>query len=397
MTRLERVMAEPRAIRKSYQQLDPVGGYSARPITIILCFAIVAYAGWEAYVGWWAVIDPALEIAALVSIAVAMVGVFHWSSALRAPFPRHGFIIVVALAIAAMFLDAFATWHGADLPPGFWGPPMVGLTILQCATYRPASEVWIATTVGAVGAAAIALLHPATAASGTPGLVTFVTLTVPLMAFGFGGAANASSLGRALARTQSSEALNSRMAASAVQERIRQSVQHDRVSILNRTVVPFYTEVLVRGSITQEDREHAARVATSIRSVMVAEAERTWLDTVVDELAGAGQDDALPGSEVVQDDDLLAGQMDTEQRIVLRALLVSLFEEHGFDPDGFGIVITRAGDRCETILTAKLDGADSIPRSNFAAYLAVVRIVFGDLQLTFQAPTLTLRFSYGHK
>ncbi len=392
-----RMTEQPRPVKKSYQQLDPVGGYSARPITIILCFAILAYAAWQSYLGWWAVVDPVLEIAALVAITLAMVGVFHWSSVLRAPFPRYGFVVVVGLVIAAMFLDAFATWYGADLPPGFWGPPMVGLTILQCATYRPAGEVWVATWVGAVGAALIALLHPATAASDTPGLVTFVTLTVPLMAFGFGGAANASSLSRALARTYSSEALNSRMASRAVQERVRQSVRHDRISILNRTVVPFYTDLLVRGSITGEDRAHAARVARSIRSVMVAEAERTWLDTVVDELAGAGQDDALPGSEVVQDDELLAGRMDTEQRIVVRALLVSLFEEHGFDPDGFGIVIARAGERCEVILTAKLDGADSIPRSNFAAYLAVVRIVFGDLQLTFQAPTLTLRFSYGHK
>jgi len=294
-------------------------------------------------------------------------------------------------------LDSVAAWHGADLPPGFWGPPVVGLTILQLATYRPPREVWAATVVGAVGAAVIALLHPATTASGTPGLVTFVTLTVPLMAFGFGGAANASSLGRALARIYSTDALDSRMASRALNERIRQSVQRDRVSILNRTVVPFYTDVLVSGRVTEADRANAARVAASIRSVMVAEADRTWLDTVVDELAGAGQDDALPGSEVVQDDDLLAGRMDTEQRIVVRAMLVALFEHQAFDPDGFGIVITRNGERCDFSMTAKLDGEDSIPRSNFAAYLAVVRIVFGDLHVTFQPPTLALRFSYEHK
>jgi hypothetical protein len=48
-------------------------------------------------------------------------------------------------------------------------------------------------------------------------------------------------------------------------------------------------------------------------------------------------------------------------------------------------------------LTAKLDLDESIPRSGLAAYLAVLRIAFGDLHLSFQRPTLILRFSYEHK
>ncbi len=38
-----------------------------------------------------------------------------------------------------------------------------------------------------------------------------------------------------------------------------------------------------------------------------------------------------------------------------------------------------------------------LPRSGLAAYLAVLRIAFGDLHLSFQRPTLILRFSYEHK
>jgi hypothetical protein len=48
-------------------------------------------------------------------------------------------------------------------------------------------------------------------------------------------------------------------------------------------------------------------------------------------------------------------------------------------------------------LTAKLDDDESVSRSDLGPYLAVLRIAFGDLQVTFQRPTLTLKFSYEHK
>ena len=48
-------------------------------------------------------------------------------------------------------------------------------------------------------------------------------------------------------------------------------------------------------------------------------------------------------------------------------------------------------------LTAKLDDDESVMRSGLAPYFAVLRIAFGDLQVSFQPPTLTLKFSYDHK
>jgi hypothetical protein len=216
------------------------------------------------------------------------------------------------------------------------------------------------------------------------------------MAFGFAGAAHAASLGKALGRMRSASELASRAASVELRDRVVAAVMHDRVSILNHTVVPFFTDVLLGNRVTPDVREGAREISSSIRSIMVAEADRSWLDTVVDQIGGA-QDGSLPGSEVVQDDDRLAVGMNTEQRIVIRALLVALFEHPGFDADGFGIMLERQGTRCHVSMTAKLDYDESIPRSGLAAYLAVLRIVFGDLLVTFQSPTLTLRFSYEHK
>ncbi|MCU1469581.1 MAG: hypothetical protein JWQ39_730 [Glaciihabitans sp.] len=381
---------------KSYQQLDPVGGYSTRPITLVYCLAIAVYAGVQSYIGRDAVEVPVLEWAALAAILLAMAGVAFWSSSLRAPFPLGGFIVIMVLSMSGMILDAAATWRGPSIPPGEWGPTVVGFTILQLAPYRPTRDIVISTVLGALEAGFIAVLHPASNLPGEPWLVNIVTSTLPLIAFGFGGAAHAASLGKALGRMRSASELASRAASLELRDRVVAAVMHDRVSILNHTVVPFFTDVLLSNRVTQDVREGAREISSSIRSIMVAEADRSWLDTVVDQIGGA-QDGSLPGSEVVQDDDRLAVGMNTEQRIVIRALLVALFEHPGFDADGFGIMLERHGTRCHVLLTAKLDHDESIPRSGLAAYLAVLRIVFGDLLVTFQSPTLTLRFSYEHK
>jgi hypothetical protein len=381
---------------QSFQQLDPVGGYSTRPVTLLLSLLVVIYAAAQSAFGWDGMTMPYLALLALTVLVLAALGSVFWSSPLRAPFPRTGFIAVTVLTMSAMVLDAAASWNGVAIPPGEWGPVAVGLTLVQLMPYGSPREIGIATTFGAVIAGFIAILHPATTASGTPMIVTIVATTVPLMAFGYGSAAYASSLRRALGRVRTNSILAASAANDELRESIVRSVQQDRVSILNRTVIPFFTELLRRDRVTAIDRESAAVIADSIRSIMVAEADRSWLDNVIDHIAAAS-DGAVPGSEVVQDDERLAAEMSTEQRIVTRALIVALFEHPGFDPDGFGVLISRHGGTCAVTLTAKLDLDESIPRSELAAYIAVLRIVFGDLQLTFQPPALTLRFSYEHK
>jgi hypothetical protein len=174
------------------------------------------------------------------------------------------------------------------------------------------------------------------------------------------------------------------------------SVQRDRVGTLNYTVVPFFTELLRRDSLDDDDRTRAQAIANSIRSVMVADVDRSWLETVVDQVASQRDGIGAVGSEVVQDPNRLAAGMSTEQRTVMRALILALFDHPGFDPDGFAIVLASRGRSCFVTLTAKLDADESIPKSGLAAYFAVLRIAFTNLRLVFHPPTLTLKFSYDH-
>ena len=380
---------------QSYQQLDPIGGYSTRPVTLLMSLGIFVYAVVATVWSWADLTVPAFAAAALVACAASCLGAVYWSSSLRAPFSRAGYVMVVALGAIAMILISLSTWGGTTIIG--WGPIVVGLIILQLGPYRPSRDLLAATLLAAIVGGFVIVMRPNLSQLPTPELVTILEAILPLVALGLASRAYAIALGRNLVADTPALAQAERAATDELRADILRSVQHDRVSILNQRVVPFLTDVLERNTVTAEDRERASVIAESIRSLMVADVDRSWLDSVIDQAGRDHGNAALPGSEVVQDDHHIAGSMTPKQRSIVRALLVALFAHPGFDPDGFGILLLREGPICVFTLSAKLDHEDSILRSGLGVYFAVLRIVFPDLQLTFEPPTLTLKFSYDHK
>jgi hypothetical protein len=381
----------------SYQQLDPVGSYASRPITLVLAVAITGLASGATAMSWTAVSIPVAAVLAVVTTAVAELGVVFWSSPLRAPFRRSGFVAVTVLAGSSLVLSAVGTWSGATNVVGQWAPITVGLILAQLSSYRPARELTTATVLGGLLAAFVAVIHPESAGVEVPPLVSLLGAAVPVVSLGAGAIAYSSTVVRFLGRWYSRSTADERSVSAAMKDGVARSVYHERLGLLNDSVVPFFSGLLSRGSITGHDRETARELASAIRSVMVADVDRSWLDALVDQIATERGDGATPGSEVVQDCDRLASGMSTEQRIVVRALMTALFDHPGFDPDGFAVLILPEGGSAVVTLTAKLDLDESIPRSGLAAYFAVLGIAFADLSLSFQRPTLTLRFSYEHE
>lgn len=381
----------------SYQQLDPVGSYGSRPITLVLSLGIIAVAAGATAFSWSSVSNPVASVLALVATAVAALGITFWSSPLRAPFRWSGFVVVMLFSALSLVLSAVATWNGTTSVVEQWAPITVGLILVQLSSYRSARDLTTATVLGGLLAAFVAIIHPVAASSAEPPLVSVLGAALPLVALGAGATAYSSVMVRSLGRWYSRSPATDSSASPAMKDGVVRSVHNDRVGILNDSVVPFFAALLARGEITSPDREKAREIANSIRSVMVADVDRSWLDVVVDEIALERGDVETPGSEDVQDDDRLAAAMTTEQRIVVRAVVIALFNHPGFDPDGFAILITGDDDSAVVTLTAKLDLDDSIPRSGLAAYFAVLRIAFRDLNVSFQRPTLTLKFSYEHK
>lgn len=381
----------------SYQQLDPVGSYGSRPITFVLSLTIVAVAVVTTAISWGTVSYPIVAILAVVCTGCSVGGVLYWSSALRAPFRLNGFVAVLVLAFAGLVLSSVASWASHSSILDRWAPVPVGMILVQLSSYRPARELTAATILGGLLVGFLAVIVPGEVHNGIPPLVRVLNDSMPVIALGAGATAYSAvmvrSLGQWYARSQAVE----RAASPAMQDRVVRLVHDDRVGILNNTVVPFFTELLVRDPVTAADRERAKSIADSIRRAMVADVDRSWLDATLDHLAVERADLSVPGSEAVQDPQRLATEMTTEQRVVIRAVLGALFDHPGSDTDGFGILLAAEGERASVTITAKLDSDDSLTRSGLAPYLAVLRIAFTDLQVSFQPPTLTLRFSYDHK
>lgn len=381
----------------SYQQLDPVGSYGSRPITLVISIGIVALAAGATALSWPTVSDPLTAFFAIVATTIAVLGITFWSSPLRAPFRWSGFLAVTISAGLSIVLCALSTWNTSSDVDGHWAPITVGLILVQLSSYRRVRELVAATVLGGILAGFVAVLHPTFGDFVLPPLVRVLDAALPVVALGAGATAYSAVLVRSLGQWYARSGINSGAASVAMKDRIVRSVQDDRITILNHTVLPFFTEMLERDDVTESDRLRAGSIADTIRSAMVADVDRSWLDSIMDHLAVERGDSTVPGSEVVQDPFRAASEMTTEQRIVVRAVILALFDHPGFDSDGFAIMIVREGSTAVVTLSAKLDDDESVTRSGLAPYLAVLRIAFGNLHLSFQRPTLTLKFSYEHK
>lgn len=381
----------------SYQQLDPVGSYASRPITFVLSLAIAAVELAIVVLGWDSVSNPVVAILALVATACSVAGVIYWSSPMRAPFRLNGFIVVMLCASAALVLSVVATWSAPMSILDRWASVPLGLTLIQLSSYRPARELTAATILGGLLVGFMTVIVPTSIHTEFPPLVRVLNDAMPVIALGAGATAYSAVMVRSLGQWYARSQADVTAVAPTLQDRVVRSVHDDRVAILNNTVVPFFTELLVRDPVSAADRARASSIADTIRRAMVADVDRSWLDATLDHLAVERSELEVPGSEAVQDPQRLASEMTTEQRVVVRAVLGALFDHPGSDTDGFGILLAPESGRAVVTITAKLDADDSLTRSGLAPYLAVLRIAFTDLQVTFSPPTLTLRFSYDHK
>ncbi|MCW4385176.1 hypothetical protein OH146_05240 [Salinibacterium sp. SYSU T00001] len=386
---------------RTRQELDPVGAFSTRSITIGAALVAFIFAATMVVASIDIIANSGLALLALLGLGMASVLVTSATDPYRGPFHRglHGWVI--ALSIVATALLAAATW---DTPVSFvigWvGPVCLGLFSVGMSAYRPVREIIAYGSLAAVFMGFISMLQAqSNPVAGVPVPAVVGIHLLPLLALNFSAAAFTGSMIEAVERWRSraNEAVD-RM--SEEQESgIARSVQQDRVTILNREVVPFFTDALAGQELTPEVRARARSIADAIRSVMVAEVDRTWLENLVDHLrARVRRYGEIPdSSRVVFDDDHVANLMTYDQRTALRALLVAIFDQADNRPQGLEIVIVRAGERCQGFVAVEIDMVDSLVKSRFGPYLAVMRVVFRRLRAEHLQSVLTVRFSYDQR
>ncbi|TWX40191.1 hypothetical protein ES689_01595 [Frigoribacterium sp. ACAM 257] len=377
--------------RRSPQQVDPLGALSSRPVTALAAVAAVVYATVSIVVTRDEIVVPAAAVGALVALGAAGVVLVLASSPLRAPLTRWSVAGVVALGALAAVLAAVASAGHNSMVRDDWASLAVGLLLAGLAPYRPALDLVVAGLASAVVLTAVVLVESEAFLTDVPVLVFVVVAVTPVLALSLAGASFSAAFTTMVERWIAGASSARQASADEFRSSVARSVQQDRVTILNRDVAPFFGEVVAAGVVTEADVERARRISADLRSTMVAEADRSWLEQVL-------ADPSTRVSGAVVDVGRAADRMTAAHRTSLRALLVALGESDAVQPDAVRIELEvghgAEEERVEARISVATASSESAVRHRLAPYFAVVRIVFDDLQVDPAPPLLTLRFSY---
>src|SRR5690606_16895311 len=139
-----------------------------------------------------------------------------------------------------------------------------------------------------------------------PVLAVVAVSVMPILALAYAAAAHSKAVIDALERWHRKVMRPGRVVTREDEDGIARSVQQDRVTILNRDVLPFFLEIIDKPAVSNADRERARDIAASVRKVMVAEVDRSWLEQAVDKLMPGDHQADAAAEPVVRDDDHVA-------------------------------------------------------------------------------------------
>lgn len=377
-------------VERTRQQRDPAGTTVVR---IFTC-AIVAGAALSAIVATLLrvheLVTPICAIVSLVMLLAAVILVFRQTSPYNIPLGRDAFLLIIGLVVVGYFFFIAATLGHNRFGRDDWGPSVLGVFLLAFGPYRPAREIAF------VGGALASFVGLGTIIQvrwfetiAPPDAFVLVSVS-PLIAFCFGAVAYSRGMVLSIERWQRRANVAIRDG-GGVSVGIARSVQQDRVTILGQDVLPFFSAVVASGLITDADRVRAREIAGSVRDVMVAEADRSWLETAVMMMGATGP---RADSASIDDPERLAAGMTTAQRMALRALLGAFVQDSGSEPDDLRIELSRDGDLCAADLFARFAPTQSSQRAAFAPYFALLHSVFDDFEVDFDHPSLRIRFHY---
>lgn len=379
-----------KGLERTRQQLDPVGSLATRVFTIALSAGAFSYGAVQLARSGNQVTSPLLAGLAIILLGAAALTTTFASSPRRAPFTARTHLVVHILALGSIALSAASQWGTNTRIQDDFGPVSLGMLVAAMGVYRPARELASFGALAAVFIGFITLLQvPGLETNAPPAAVVLVGIA-PMVALSFGSAAYSSRLVTELDTWQHSTSQVLAAATSRLTGGIEQSVRHERIRILDRDAFPFLNEILRKESVTENDRAQARSIADSIRTLMVAEADQTWLEVAVND-HGIAADDIYHS---VSDTEGRANRMTTGQRTALRAFLVALRERESFVRRSLSVSISGESTKSHCVLSADIDYGAGDPRETFAPFFAVMRIIFSELTVEFINNELTVRFAY---
>ncbi|WP_010205617.1 hypothetical protein [Salinibacterium sp. PAMC 21357] len=371
------------------QQLDPLGTLDGRPVSVASAFGIFALATVMTFLHSQIIVHLWMAGASLMLIGTATALMIFATGPLRAPFSGEMHAVVIGLLIMAYALSSAALGSGGSMKTDIWAPLIIGIACMALAPYRPVVELVAAGVTASIFVGFVALVSYSVSRLDAPAMIVILAAMTPVLTMSLGGSAFAFSLAKTHVRWEFRARRAARRQLDREQVSVARSVQQDRVTILNRDVVPLFVDITQRGIISPDDRARAAQYSESIRELMVTELNRSWLESVVANSFGA-----LDDGNRVQDPHRLAAAMTSSQRTALRAAVLAVANGDELDPESVRLVIEKTATGATIIVTGTVTSSESSWRSSLAPYLAVLRVVFTGLRISYRSPSLIVRFTY---
>ena len=360
------------------QQLDPVVASAGWSMVAAAAVFSLLVALMDTVVNW-----DARGPVALVPLTILIIGeaVFVALARLRVHVLRRveqaG---VLALFVVATVVDLGTRQLGFGLPASSWGPLATGIALLALGLYRPPTDLLVSTAASVVVVGGTAA-WVARETAGTGVLVVFVVQSAaPIAILGFAGSVFARVSVRMIRLWEQQAEQESRVEFSAMRPGIERSVVQDRISLLNGAVVPLYTSIIESGRITQAHIVAAGEASNGLRDLLVAEADRSWLQRLLETDGTA--DDPLQRATLVP----------LPVRPGLRALVNALRSVTGYTAGSLRVSIGQR-DPIEVRVQAEGDWGNKRMDRVLGPYLAVLRGETGNLSVDIESASVCVRFT----
>ncbi|MBX9471748.1 hypothetical protein [Microcella sp.] len=300
------------------ERLDPLSAAAARPVTIGAAILALAMPLVAVATRWSEVVAPAWLAVSLLALIAAVWLMLDRSRLSRPVWRAPSAQLLQLLLIVMIVTSMLSTLQANPVVRADWAPLVTGIVLIALTPYRPAREIALWAVVHTLICAMLGMMQAPWAVTDVPTLTYAVTGSLPVAALGFAAAAYARSLNGSIARWQQRAWAAAQETAAHQRGSVARSVQQQRITTLNREAVPYLSRVVDADELTDDDRAEARRLARSIRALLVADVERGWASTLLDDLVGRH-----PHLNIVaraDDPDDLGGAATLEQRTLLRAI-----------------------------------------------------------------------------
>ena len=300
------------------ERLDPLSAAAARPVTTGAVILAVAIPPIAVATRWSEVVAPAWLAISILALIAAVWLLLDRSRVSRPIWRAPSAQVLQLLLIVMTVTSVLSTLEANSALRDDWAPLVTGIVLLALTPYRPAREIAFWAVVQTLVCAMLGILQAPWAVTDVPTLTYAVTGSLPAAVLGFAAAAYARSLNGSIVLWQQRAWAAAEATAVGQRGSVARSVQQQRITTLNREVVPYLSRVVDADVLTDDDRAEGRRLARTIRALLVADVERGWATTLLDDLVARH-----PRLNIVaraDDPDNVGSAATLEQRSLLRAI-----------------------------------------------------------------------------